>query len=215
MNRTQLKELLRQAIYERGETKRRNKEKKKAAMRDLRPSEPGDVWQPDPRATKPELRAYQQDPDAYWKSKGMGTGQHGKSTPGVGGHPAPKTRHTPGLPRTAPSAWVHAGKSPVEPGPEGGARIPVNSPAPPNVISAVQQGGKVIIGRYYDAQGNYLGKSQGGQWIPNKQTYAPDDTQLRELELYNKIKEIESNGYKVKDKEMVKEMIREVLKSCK
>jgi hypothetical protein len=202
MNRAQLKELLRKAIYEVGATKRRNKEFKRWAVKQAggvahdRLRHGRDKMRPEPGRSKTEKRAWQQDPDAYWRSKGIDP---------------KRTRSGFSKPLPVPDA-----SSPVTPGPKDAkVKIPSNSPAPPDVMAAINQGGKIIIGRYYDAQGNYLGKSQGGQWVPNKQTYAPDDTQLRELGLYNKIKEIESNGYKVKDKEMVKEMIREALKSCK
>jgi len=206
-----LLKLIESIVGETGDVKRRNKEKKNMAGLDLPVTGPGSIWRPDPRATKPELRAYQQDPEAYWKSKNMGTGQHPNDDDS--GYPpewpTPPGRHTPKLPRTTPAAWAHRGKSPVAPGPEGRPRVPVNSPAPQDVRNKVLAGGEIKVGKYYDAQGNYLGKSQGGQWLANKQTYAPDDSKL---EMYQKIKEIESMGYKVSDKELVKEMIRELMR---
>jgi hypothetical protein len=192
----QLKELLRQAIYEAGETKRHNKLKKRQATQAIgfqssdRLRAGRDSLRPNPMRSKPEERAWKQDPDAYWQSKGINTG----------GTPNPVTSRK--LPTPDDGG--------VTPGPKG-PRIPAGSPAPVNVINAVRQGGKVVFGRYYDGQGNYLGRSQGGQWVANKQVYAPDDTQM---EMYNKIKEIESKGYTAKDKEMVKEMIREIKKRC-
>ena len=50
--------------------------------------------------------------------------------------------------------------------------------------------------------------------------YEKEETQLdnkknKKLEIYQKLKEIKSNRYTAKDKEMVKEMLRELKKSCK
>jgi hypothetical protein len=87
----------------------------------------------------------------------------------------------------------------------------MSSVAPTNVQAAVQQGGKVAFGRYYDASGKYLGRSQGGKWVDA----ASDPNAKTQMEMYQKMMEIESGRYSSKDKEMVKEMIREVMKSCK
>lgn len=91
------------------------------------------------------------------------------------------------------------------------------SPVPAHVLRAVsgdkdkKNKGRIIFGKYYDAQGNYLGKTTGGKWIDPK-----DDPNPRsQLELYNKIKEVETKKYTTKDKELVKEMVRKIIKSCK
>jgi hypothetical protein len=84
---------------------------------------------------------------------------------------------------------------------------------PPQVQQAASKaaGGRVLFGRYYDAQGNYLGRSQGGKWVDA----SSDPNAKTQMEVYQKLMEIESGHYSSKDKEMVKEMIREVMKSCK
>jgi hypothetical protein len=38
------------------------------------------------------------------------------------------------------------------------------SEVPANVQAAMDQGGKVVFGRYYDSKGNYLGKIRDGVW---------------------------------------------------
>jgi len=153
MNRAQLKELLRQAIYE-GPTKQANKEKKRQAMIDRG----FDDDTPD------------HDSDEFFP------------------------------------ALVRTGRNVMNQRDAGGA-------APPQVKQAASKeaGGRVLFGRYYDAQGNYLGRSQGGKWVDA----ASDPNAQSMMELYQKLKEIESGHYSSEDKEMVKEMIREVMKSCK
>jgi hypothetical protein len=94
--------------------------------------------------------------------------------------------------------------------PSGGQK----TPAPANVQAAVQQGGRVVFGHYYDATGTPLGKSMGGKWIPaNSPEYKSRQLEVA-LEVYQKIQEIENAGYTSKDRKMVKEMMREVLRSC-
>jgi hypothetical protein len=90
---------------------------------------------------------------------------------------------------------------------------PAQSPVPVQVQQAASKeaGGKVVFGRYYDAQGNYLGRSQGGKWVDA----SSDPNAKTQMEMYQKLMEIKSGHYSPKDKEMVKKMIREVMKSCK
>jgi hypothetical protein len=93
----------------------------------------------------------------------------------------------------------------------GGGKTSSVAPEAVKKAASKEAGGKVRFGRYYDAQGKYLGRSQGGQWIDA----ASDPNAKTQMEMYQKMMEIESGHYSSKDKEMVKEMIREVLKSCK
>ena len=88
---------------------------------------------------------------------------------------------------------------------------PAQSPVPAQVQQAAskESGGKVIFGRYYDAQGNYLGRSQGGKWVDP----ASDPNAKTQMEMYQKLKEIESKNYKKRDHKVVKQMLREVLRS--
>ena len=48
---------------------------------------------------------------------------------------------------------------------------------PPAVQQAVQSGGKVVFGRYFDGTGKYLGRTQGGKWMD-----ASQDTAQKQLE---------------------------------
>jgi hypothetical protein len=218
MKREELKELLRAALYE-GPTKRANKEKKNllhvkkgAAERrswdkgttDLklgrtRGVAPQTAYGPGVPAMRGDFgSASKGASDARRLATGRSGGQYAinrdKYYPGNLSHDMDTGREmTRSAARRADAGF--------------GAK---NAVAPAQVQAAVQSGGKVVFGRYYDAQGNYLGRSQGGQWIDGKS----DPNAKTQLEMYNKLMEIESGKYTSKDRELVKEMIREIVKSC-
>jgi hypothetical protein len=240
MNRAQLKELLRQAIYEKGETKRRNKAMKKdfgfggdairrniAIDRDI-------MKRSDSRIAAMDPEDYEKDSDYEKHSKDWGTA-HSRATAASAqlsrgaGEPstdmlAAKGQFPSGAERsTAFTASDRQLRGPLDPsrrsnlqyqGTEKATGKPLggrqqNSPVPPQVQQAASKdaGGKVRFGRYYDAQGNYLGRSQGGQWVDA----ASDPNAKTQLEMYQKLMEIESGHYSSKDKEMVKELLRQAI----
>jgi len=255
MNRMQLKELLRNAIYEVGETKRANKEKKKAAgfstqvAKDFArgkgpgqtkhtgwnsagdPDSPGGFRLP---ATK-DARAQSRAAHGYVSTtRNIQRGEPASGDP-LGSRPGradvaafTRTDAKPpavstltfnpidGLKKTirgdmdAAASTVRGADTYMGTTPQGTMKT---SPIPPEVKQAASKeaGGRVVFGHYYDASGTPLGKTVGGEWIPASDPRYKN----RQLEVYQKLEEIESKGYKIKDKEMVKEMIREVMKSCK
>jgi hypothetical protein len=218
MKRAELKELLRSAIYE-GPTKRANKAKKKASgfsssavqatldaprsidthrvkagamdykyagsMDQVKPSRRANYDSTANQATRSSATHYGDvDPvSAIGKDKLLRRGLYDPAHDSI-------------------SQWQGTDSS--------GVAKP--SPVPMQVQRAASKdaGGKVRFGRYYDAQGNYLGRSQGGQWIDGKS----DPNAKTQMEMYNKLMEIESGKYTSKDRELVKEMIREVVRSC-
>jgi len=210
----QLKELLRNAIYEAGETKRRNKAKKTKAGFTSVPVPDVDL---DQRVT-PKLKAAHARQQAAEKQKIYGDSPHAYDGSPYGepqGREHELSRGNMGLDvvgtgmgfedPASRSTLQHQGTTPH-------GRVK-DSPVPPAVQQAASRdaGGKVLFGRYYDGQGNYLGRSQGGKWVDA----VSDPNAKSMMEMYNKIKEIESMKHTAKDKEMVKEMIREVIKHYK
>jgi len=263
MNRAQLKELLRQAIYE-GPTKRDNKAKKADWMKS--------------QSSDGSLKGARQDPSITGGIRTGGGSRPDRVKPSgfertadpsrkgdTGGRSADPLQHKQDMLRGAPAkgadARVYPGQTTARPdmtakgykavaqgadamsrtdqragtvttdrsANTGGKTVfhPLHgfnpqsaqsgggktSPVPAQVQQAASKeaGGRVLFGRYYDAQGNYLGRSQGGKWVDA----ASDPNAKTQMEMYQKLKEIESGHYSSKDKDMVKEMIREVMKSCK
>jgi hypothetical protein len=86
------------------------------------------------------------------------------------------------------------------------------SPVPADVRASASKtkGGKVVFGKYYDSSGQYLGRTQGGKWVPG----ASDPDAHLQVEFYNKLMEIESGNFTRGEKKLVKEMIREMAKAC-
>lgn len=104
------------------------------------------------------------------------------------------------------------------------------APTPPTNVAALTRGkqspltqtgggGKGIapdgaihagFGRYTDASGKTIGYTRKGQWVDAK----TDPNAKTQMEMYNKLMEIKARKYKNSDREMVKEMIREIMKSC-
>jgi hypothetical protein len=226
MKREELKELLRSAIYETGETKRTNKAKKKAAG-----FTSGDV----DRGVDSALRTVSQgDPEQVGAAMVRGGAAQAQQQAMRGGHgtnilafrqqvPHPPTaiKADPwrGHPMMDPAnrsnlQYQGVGDGPSDPTHPFGndTRVQKDSPVPAQVRHAASReaGGKVVFGRYYDSRGQYLGRSQGGQWVDGK----TDPNAQSQMEMYNKIQELLGKGYTNRDKVHVKEMIREIVKSC-
>jgi hypothetical protein len=263
MNRAQLKELLRQAIYE-GPTKRDNKAKKADWMKS--------------QSSDGSLKGARQDPSIIGGIRTGGGSRPDRVTPSgyertadpsrrgdTGSRSADPLQHKQDMLRGAPAkgadARVYPGQTTTTPtmtakgykavaqgadamsrtdqtagtvttdrsantggktvfrplhgfnpqGAQSGGGKSSSVPAQVQQAASKEAGGKVVFGRYYDGQGNYLGRSQGGKWVDA----ASDPNAKTQMEMYQKLKEIKSGHYSSKDKEMVKEMIREVMKSCK
>lgn len=84
-----------------------------------------------------------------------------------------------------------------------------NPAVPINVSQAAskESGGRVVFGRYYDAQGNYLGRTQGGQWIDGK----TDPNAKSQLEIVKKLSELKSKK-KTMTRDQLKNEIKSILK---
>jgi hypothetical protein len=81
---------------------------------------------------------------------------------------------------------------------------------PPAVFQATQKGGKVTFGRYYDATGRYLGRTQGGKWVD-----AASDPQAKsQMEIVKKLSELKASGNLPTNRDELKEVVREVMRSC-
>lgn len=60
------------------------------------------------------------------------------------------------------------------------AALGKQSPVPPQVQQAVQSGGKVVFGKYFDTTGKYLGKTVDGKWVDASQV-TESSTLLKDL----------------------------------
>jgi hypothetical protein len=213
MNETSLQKLIDEVLDEAGETKRANKAKKNLAQSRAGASM-GGSWNADktdlqlgrkPAAAPTPLRG-------NFGSKSKGAGDVRKMAQGRSSFgsefPLSQRKAYPGSLAGDMDTARGVTQSKAQAAADG--RGASGSVAPAQVQAAVQSGGKVVFGRYYDATGQYLGRSQGGQWVDAKS----DPNAQRQLEMYNKIQELMGRGYTTKDKAKVKKVIREIVKRC-
>jgi hypothetical protein len=253
MKRAELKELLRATLYEAGEVKRRNRERKRAMQQAQIPSDSDPRLRAVSGGTTSGVRASQaggrrqhSDPNMPYKDR-FGSGPNPvpsrSDTPDRNKHVsqrrsadplqhrqdmrqgmAPQVQHSAQNYRTMATMAQRAASgdddthmsrsygdlTPLRPGaPKSGGST---SSVPDQVRQAASKeaGGKVVFGRYYDARGQYLGRTQGGQWVDGK----TDSNAQTQMEMYNKLQELKNKGFTGKDKEHVKKMVRELVKSC-
>ena len=86
------------------------------------------------------------------------------------------------------------------------------SPVPAQVQQAASKdaGGRVVFGRYYDSSGKYLGRSQGGKWVDA----AGDPSAKSQMEIVKKLSELKASGNLPTNRDKLKEVVREVIRSC-
>jgi hypothetical protein len=214
MNGTSLQKLIDEILGETGEIKRANKAKKTAAQSRAGASTRGS-WNADKTdlqlgrrstATPTPLRG-----DFGSKSKGAGDARKMAQGRGSFGSDFPLSQRKAYPGSLAGDMDTVRGVTQSKAQAAAGGHGASGSAAPAQVQAAVQSGGKVVFGRYYDARGQYLGRSLGGQWVDAKS----DPSAQTQMEMYNKIMEIGSGKYKAGDREKVKKMIREIVKSYK
>jgi hypothetical protein len=242
MKREELKELLRNAIYEKRQRSPKHRKVSSDPTKQKKAKWQQSLGKLDIRRDAENFRQYALDKmkssaeagdekgfeRAVQYSREAGDEMRSLGNPQTTKRRGRKISKTPGdsgsvrqSPSAGPAGTIAKSKDPtdlaIRTGNTGHANIP------PQVLQAASKAadGKVELGRYYGAPGSdptannaekrkYFGRTQGGQWIPAE----TDPNAKAQLELYNKLMEIRAAKYKSGDKEMVKEMIREIVKSC-